>query len=412
MVAAALAVSACSSSNKNGSSSPTTSPPTSGPAGSSGSGGSTGGGSASPTGSPIVIGGICSCTSAIGNLTGELNPYKAWVATVNASGGINGHPVRFISFDDKGNPGLSLADVKTLVQSDHVIAVVDATNVDEGWASYIESTKIPVVGGSTSTTPFFMNPDFYPESQTEDGLFPSIIETAKTAKATNLALVYCAEAIQCQEGIAPLKQTGQALGLPVTVAVEVSAAAPSYAAQCLAAQQAHITTVFVADIFTVVDKVASDCAQQGYNPTYVVDGLDLAQSFTGVKGTLYATVPDLPYYANTAATQTMNAAFDKYYPGMRTNAVSYNEIYASMWVSGLLFADAAKAGGLGANGSTPTSAQLVTGLESLKADTLGGLAPPLTFAANQPHPIHCWFESLMKGGTFSLPGGTTPVCVK
>jgi branched-chain amino acid transport system substrate-binding protein len=196
------------------------------------------------------------------------------------------------------------------------------------------------------------------------------------------------------------------------VAVEVSAAAPSYAAQCLAAQQAHITTVFVADIFTVVDKVASDCAQQGYNPTYVVDGLDLAQSFTSVKGTLYATVPDLPYYASTPATQTMNAAFDKYYPGMRTNAVSYNEIYASMWVSGLLFADAAKAGGLGANGSTPTSAQLVTGLEALKADTLGGLAPPLTFAANQPHPIHCWFESLMKSGTFSLPGGTTPVCVK
>ena len=63
-------------------------------------------------------------------------------------------------------------------------------------------------------------------------------------------------------------------------------------------------------------------------------------------------------------------------------------------------------------GAAVSAAQLITGLESLKDDTLGGLAPPLTFAANQPHGIHCWFESLMEGGAFSLPGGTAPVCEK
>ena len=50
----------------------------------------------------------------------------------------------------------------------------------------------------------------------------------------------------------------------------------------------------------------------------------------------------------------MNAAFDKYYPGLRSSP-SFSEGTASIWMSGLLFADAAKAGGLGANGSTPTS---------------------------------------------------------
>ena len=74
--------------------------------------------------------------------------------------------------------------------------------------------------------------------------------------------------------------------------------------------------------------------------------------------------------------------------------------------------DAAKAGGLGANGSTPTSAQLTTGLQSLKGDTLDGLAPPLTFPAGQAHPVHCWFESAMHNGAFSLPDGTATTCEK
>jgi branched-chain amino acid transport system substrate-binding protein len=83
-----------------------------------------------------------------------------------------------------------------------------------------------------------------------------------------------------------------------------------------------------------------------------------------------------------------------------------------MWDSGLLFAEAARAGGLGANGSTPTSAQLIRGLESRRGDTLDGTAPPLTLTAGQPHPVDCWFEALMKNGKSSLPIGTQTVCEK
>ena len=72
-----------------------------------------------------------------------------------------------------------------------------------------------------------------------------------------------------------------------------------------------------------------------------------------MKGDLYVPVPNLPYFANTPAVQAMNAAFDKYYPGMRKSNF-YQESYLAIWASGLLFGDAAKAGGLGANGSTPT----------------------------------------------------------
>lgn len=339
--------------------------------------------------------------------------YKAWVDSVNATGGINGHPVQFTYMDDAGNPGTSVSDVQQLVGSDHVIALVDMTNDDEAWASYVQSKGVPVVGGGTSTTPMYSNPDFYPEGQTEDALFPSIILAAKAAGATNLGLLYCAEAVQCQEGIAPLKQTGQKLGLPVSYAAEVSATAPNYTAQCVAAQQAHITALFVADVAFVADKVAQNCSQQSYHPTYVIDGESLSPSFTstpGIKDNLVGPSPNVPYYANTPGIQAMNQALDKYYPGLRENANAYTEVAMEAWPSGLLFQDAAKAGGLGANGGDPTSAQLVQGLDSFHGDTLQGMANPLTFKAGQPNPDHCWFNFSLKNGTFGLPNGTNTTC--
>ena len=358
-----------------------------------------------------MIGGVCSCTSPLGNNPDLFEPYKAWVNTVNASGGINGHPVKFITFDDKSNPGLSVNDVHTLVQTDHVIALVDSTNLDQGWASYLQSTGVPAVGSGNSTMPFYTNPDFYPEGQTQDAVLYSVVAVGKSAGGTNFGNIYCAEAVQCQEGVAPLKQVAQQLGMPFTVALQISASAPNYAAACISAQQSHTTAIFVADAYPEVDKVASDCAQQGYHPIWVADGLDLAPSFATIPGGLYANVTNLPYFANAPAIQTMNAALDKYFPGLRSSS-TYQEGLASMWDSGLLFADAAKAGGLGANGSTPTSAQVVKGLESLHGDTLDGTAPPLTFTAGQPHPVHCWFEALMKNGKASLPIGTNTVCEK
>jgi branched-chain amino acid transport system substrate-binding protein len=53
---------------------------------------------------------------------------------------------------------------------------------------------------------------------------------------------------------------------------------------------------------------------------------------------------------------------------------------------------------------------LVKGLQSLKGDTLDGWAPPLTFAANQPHPVDCWFTTEVKNGRFQMPLGLKTTC--
>jgi branched-chain amino acid transport system substrate-binding protein len=263
----------------------------------------------------------------------------------------------------------------------------------------------------TSAEPYFLNSDFYPEGQTEDSLFAGIIDAVKQAGATKFALIYCAEAVQCQEGIAPLQAAAKGAGLSVVATEEVSASAPNYTAQCLAAQQAGATVLFTADAQTVDEKVIQDCYTQGYKPKVVIDGEILLPSLTttpAINQATYFTVPNLPYFAKNAAITAMNTALKKYAPGVLKD-VNYGELPMETWVAGKMFQAAATAGHLGANGA-PTSAQLIKGLDSLHGATLGGLAPPLTFTAGKPHPVDCWYYALLKNGKYSTPFGLKPVC--
>ncbi len=49
---------------------------------------------------------------------------KAWPASVNANGGINGHHIDVITMDDGNSASTALSEVKQLVQQDHVLAIV------------------------------------------------------------------------------------------------------------------------------------------------------------------------------------------------------------------------------------------------------------------------------------------------
>jgi branched-chain amino acid transport system substrate-binding protein len=369
-------------------------------------------GAASGAKAPIKIGLVCGCTGPLAAAVVDVPAiYKAWVDSVNAAGGINGHKIDLIYQNDDSNPTTSTAIVHTFVQSDHVVAIVDASNNDAVWASYVQQAGVPVVGMDTSAEPYYTNPDFYPEGQTEDSLFSGIIDAVKQAGATKFALFYCAEAVQCQEGIAPLQAAAKGAGLSVVATLEVSASAPSYTAQCLAAQQAGAQVIFTADAQTVDEKIIQNCYTQGYKPKVVIDGEILLPSLTttpAINQATYFTVPNLPYFAKNAQITAMNAALNKYAPGILKD-VAYGELPMETWVAGKMFQAAAAAGHLGVGGA-PTSAELTKGLDSLHGATLGGLAPPLTFTAGKPHPVDCWYYALLKDGKYSTPFGLKPVC--
>ena len=73
------------------------------------------------------------------------------------------------------------------------------------------------------------------------------------------------------------------------------------------------------------------------------------------------------------------------------------------WAAGLLFQAAA------AHAPTsPTSQDIVNGLYSLKGDTLGGFAPPLTYTPGKTHTVPYYFDLAIKDGKFVAPNGGTP----
>jgi branched-chain amino acid transport system substrate-binding protein len=390
-----LAMSACSSSSKPSASSPTTSKT----------------GATQATGVPIKVGLVCICSGAFGtNIVPVADVYKAWVNTVNATGGINGHPIQLTTEDDAGNPGTSVTDIHSLL-SDGVVAIADMTIVDEAWASTVQAANVPVVGIDVTEDPFFQNPDFYPEGQTTNSGAYADVAVAKAAGATNIGTLYCVEAPSCAETSGLIKSAAQHLGVPFVYNAAVAMSAPNYTAQCVAAKQAHVSAIEIGDSSNILARIANDCSLQGYNPIWIEEGEGQAPLlFSGaISKNLWAEFNDIPFYATIPAIQAMNTAVDKYYPALRNNTTAWSGLAAYAWPSGLLLEDAVKAGGL-TTSATPSAAEVVKGLESLKGDTLQGLAPPLTFPAGQPHPINCWFTSKIVNGAKTVVNGNQVSC--
>jgi branched-chain amino acid transport system substrate-binding protein len=409
-VAIAALLAACGSSSKK-STSTTTAPV--GSAGSASGAPASSAPSAQATGAAIKVGFICTCSGVLGTFNAPLiDVFRAWADTVNASGGIDGHNVDVVYENDAGVPGTSETEVQTLI-ADHVVAITDSSVVDQPWASTVQAANIPVVGmGQTSDSTFDTNPDFYPAGQTFSSQMYAITAEAKAAGASNIGDIYCAEAPACQQTVSLIKTAGQQLGVPEVYKAAISSTAPNYTAQCVAANQQHLTSFFVADAVTVLDEVAHDCATQGFNPIYpwgLTAETRAEMNAPDFQHGLWMESGNYPYFAQSPAIKAINAGVDKYYPGLAESTTQWFENSVTTWASGMLLADAIKAGGL-TSGDAPSAAEVVKGLESLKGDTLDGLSAPLTFAAGQPHVVNCWFMTRAQNGQPTLLNNGAPTC--
>lgn len=371
---------------------------------------------ASASTTPVNIGFVCDC--ADGTLSSSDSVAKptvqAWVSYTNAHGGVNGHQVNVIYEDPNFNSGTALSDVETLISQDHVVAIIDVSSSDNVWGSYAASHGVPIVGGNTSSETFVTNADFFSVGQTLDSYPTNFVDAARKVGATSMGVLYCAEAVTCQQTVPPIKTTAQKLKETLTYVSAISASSPNFTAPCVAAQQAGTQALVVADAVSVVQLVAQSCATQNYNPYYIALDGAVSESFTstpGIDTKLIGSETDYPFFLNAIpASKTMISAIRKYQPALITNP-NYSELVTQAWASGLLFSAAAAASHAGKNGAI-TAAQIKTGLYALHGDTLGGLTPPLTFHKGSPTPIDCWYWIRIQNKKFTAPYGVKPVCVK
>jgi branched-chain amino acid transport system substrate-binding protein len=133
-----LVASACSSSKKSSSTATTT-----GSATTSGSAATT----PAASGSPIVVGGVGSIQAA--GAAGMDTGFKARITRFNNAGGVNGHKIDFLGVQDDGAvPSKALSIVQSLVEQNHVAAVVPILSLGFNGSQFqfLGQNKVPGIG--------------------------------------------------------------------------------------------------------------------------------------------------------------------------------------------------------------------------------------------------------------------------
>lgn len=358
-------------------------------------------------GDPIRIGTLCSCTGPLAASLGQsLEVLKAWGSWTNNNGGINGHPVEVVAYDDGQNP--STAQAKKLVEEDEVMAIVGTMSlVSDSWASYVDGKGIPVVGGQPVDTGFFTDPNLFASGTTLPLLLFGEVAAAAEAGAETIGLFYCSETPVCAQLPAIVEPLAAQAGLKVESA-KVSSTAPDYIAPCLAFEEKGVDAVFSAVYSDVVPRIAASCADQGYEPIEIASSATTQKSWTddpNLDGAIFAGTNAVYTDESVPGVKDFLDALAEYAPKVpESPQFSYPLLYP--WAGGELFKAAAEAGEI-----TPTStgADVVAGLRLLKDETLDGIAPPLNFPEGQPGFPVCYFTGTISDGAFHSDG--EPTCI-
>ena len=361
------------------------------------------------SGAPILLGNVGNYSGPAGSSTSAApTALRVWAQWVNAHAGIAGHPVEVFTADDGADPARSRSLIQDMVENRHVIAFVGNMTIQtsDAGVSYLEQKHVPVIGGDLTTSQWTSSPVFFPMGTSWLPLIESTLKSAHDAGATRVAVLYCVESSACDVTNRHVNDTAARYGEQVVYTSRVTVTQPDYTAQCLGAQQNGAQAIWLGVDAGSQQRIANSCARQNYHPLYLVPNVasttEEAQT-PALDGTI-APAPVFPWMVSGG-----NPEIDAYHQAMQEYApgVEGSGSTAIQWVSGELFRKAA------ANvGDMPTSDAILNGLWGLKNETLGGLTPPLTYAAHQPSPqVTCYYITKISGGRWTAPYGAKYQCL-
>jgi branched-chain amino acid transport system substrate-binding protein len=229
-----------------------------------------------------------------------------------------------------------------------------------------------------------------------------VLDTARLGgKGAKVAFLTCTEAQQCTDAEAHIDEYTAELGLDLVYKAKASLLQPKFATECVRAKQAG-----AAYFITGLDpngnrRVAQNCHEQDYHPRFEVPQTSSAMAGEPGLQSAYFASATFPWVSSaTPAMVEFQKAMARYAPKLELSAHA-----SSGWTSAKLFERAA----LGIT-DTPTSAQILEGLWTIKNDTLGGLTAPLTFVRDKPAPaVYCFFGMEVRAQAW-VATATTPDC--
>ncbi len=354
---------------------------------------------------PLVIGSVGTWSGIVGqNVVGGLNALRAWVASVNAGGGLGGHQVRLEVADDGTDPARHRALVQEFVERRGVVAFVYNAAVFSGQASveYLNSRKIPVVGGSGTEPWYTTSPLFFTQiiagEVAIEATTASYARSAKAADMTKMGLVTCSDGVQvCEDTARSVPKYASKYGVQLAYQGRASLAAPDFTANCLAARNAGVQILYLALDANSYQRFGRSCASVDYKPKYgIAQPVMLTEvardaNMQGSPGVSYTA----PFFFNAnPAVAEFHKAMSQYAAGVPlTGSASLGWSAAK-----LLQASARRLSGV------PTSADILEGVWSLNGEDLGGLTAPLRFRRDGPTvPPVCYWQVVVADNSYKSP---------
>ena len=363
------------------------------------------------SGTPIPLGAIGVFSGPIAQSSLDAKSIiQAWASSVNAAGGIDGHPIQLYVEDTTGSASVGLTAMKTLVEQDHVVAIVGSADSNPTWSSYVDGKGIPVVGGGQLAINYMTDPNWYAIGGNLISVFEGITELAQKA-GPKTAMFYCSEVPGCAAAAQLLGALGKPRHVTVSVAQGVSASTSDFTAQCEALKGASVNSWDLSIASALIPRFVTQCKTLGFGAPLIEPGTGAGSqltSQTGFNGVRWVDAWSGFFEDSTPATMQFHDALAKYAPQVGSPSLPLNSVGMGAWISGKLFEAAINASG--ASPSTPiTSALVKKGLYALKGDTLGGLTVPLTYTEGQPNLFNCYFQYTMIDNKFTTTD-MTPAC--
>lgn len=224
--------------------------------------------------SPLVIASVGTHTGPLGAVFWPIvQGAQVWVQSVNQAGGLNGHPIRLITYDDGGDTVRHRTQVQEAIERRGAVAFLANTEGVTGQPSvqYIESKRVSVIGTELGEPWVYESPMYFPQGGADSprsyGILGAVADSARGAK-TKVASVTCVEAQGCRNAKLTFAKYGREFGLTVVYHGQVSIAQPDVTAECLNARQAGAEISLVGLDSNSLARVASSCARQGFRPLF------------------------------------------------------------------------------------------------------------------------------------------------
>jgi branched-chain amino acid transport system substrate-binding protein len=329
-----------------------------------------------------------------------LHGLETYIKYLNDRRGINGRPINLIEKDDRYSPATELAAVKSLINDDHVPAIIGL-----GQSSGFESV-LPVMNDAGVVGIPYQSVLKIASDPFQSGMFAttcSYVDQADVAVAYTLAHLHLKSFKGVTVGIASTVAssglswtegvTGAAkrAGATDIVVEQLPPGTPNYDVQAQDAAGKKVKAVF---ILTSVDGTLTwlrSAAKYGLNvPMILASGGTQELTFTQSpyevsKDMVGVNCFDPPYLAKTAKAKLIEAMGRKY--GIASSAELAQANFAQGWVTGQLLAEALK----NAKGDY-SSKGIKKGLEKIK-NFQTGISAPISFSsrchlATSPRPYN------------------------